>query len=904
MRHDDGLEGYFQQSASKRMMMEKENNVGRAGSGSTSPFNNSSSSSSLLLAKARSAASGGRFSAPQGLLKWGERFDDFFLISPWLASDQAKAAERKGLAERVQKQIDNPTAWSALLQHVSSMHGRDPSSTEAMVRLYRRAMKSIPPVSNDRPENAGSEAYVNIYLGYAREQSRSGDLKGAELTLRQMRNLKIGLRSASFYRAWAKSEADAGRLQKAREALSVGSRCAQIHRRQELIDLNAKEDADLLETLISTDLVQSPTEPSRTNILATPSTRRVEESVVLTSNNMADDEASVDSTSSRSTPAARSARWTAASYSYITSWKPGVPLKSATAAPKQASPKKFVDRRPAQQQQRQQQLIVPQQTPAAAPPQQHAIQREHQQQQQQAQRGGANSSNKNLHSNRLGDESSSSSSDEEEGGKRTAHRRVPQSSSSNRPTPSAGSSSSSSGRGVAAEDENNTTHGYTSNQLLVPLHESSMENQFLSLVEPRNVVRVEGEQYARLALIGRGGSSKVFRVLDTQGRIMALKRVRLKGTDARDSLAGYANEITLLRRLCGKPGIISLHAAEIDEIGGSISIVMEAGDADLATVLARRREAAVDGFPPLSHVNFVRLAWQQMLEAVDTIHEERIIHGDLKPANFLFVQGKLQLIDFGIARAIKNDTTNIYRDAQIGTLNYMSPEAILDTNVGNAKSVASSRLGGVQQRKAPAPRRKQTMRVGRASDVWSLGCILYQMIYGRTPFGHLHLYAKLQAICNPAHEIDLPDAPLASDDALDCLRGCLQRDPTARPPIAGKESLLTHRYLEPRLEDSLPTRNQLRIALQTTFETLPSQARQDPTALADALHASLLAVREDDDLLTQAAELPDPPSPVVPRPQRKKNRRRSIVDRSDRRMLPLAEEASGSSPSNAPRPSG
>jgi serine/threonine protein kinase len=42
-----------------------------------------------------------------------------------------------------------------------------------------------------------------------------------------------------------------------------------------------------------------------------------------------------------------------------------------------------------------------------------------------------------------------------------------------------------------------------------------------------------------------------------------------------------------------------------------------------------------------------------MLEAVQTIHEERIIHGDLKPANFLFVEGALKLIDFGIAKAVQ-----------------------------------------------------------------------------------------------------------------------------------------------------------------------------------------------------------------------------------------------------------
>ena len=132
-------------------------------------------------------------------------------------------------------------------------------------------------------------------------------------------------------------------------------------------------------------------------------------------------------------------------------------------------------------------------------------------------------------------------------------------------------------------------------------------------------------------------------------------------------------------------------------------------------------------------MNFIRLTWQQMLSAVHCIHEERIIHSDLKPANFLFVRGALKLIDFGIAKAIVNDdTTNIYRENHIGTLNYMSPEAILDTGSGQ-----------------DGPR----MRIGRASDVWSLGCILYEMVYGKTPFYKLHFIQKLQAIVNPSHKI-------------------------------------------------------------------------------------------------------------------------------------------------------
>lgn len=54
-----------------------------------------------------------------------------------------------------------------------------------------------------------------------------------------------------------------------------------------------------------------------------------------------------------------------------------------------------------------------------------------------------------------------------------------------------------------------------------------------------------------------------------------------------------------------------------------------------------------------------------MLQAVQVIHEEKIVHSDLKPANFVLVRGQLKLIDFGIANAIANDTTNIQRDQQV-----------------------------------------------------------------------------------------------------------------------------------------------------------------------------------------------------------------------------------------------
>lgn len=233
----------------------------------------------------------------------------------------------------------------------------------------------------------------------------------------------------------------------------------------------------------------------------------------------------------------------------------------------------------------------------------------------------------------------------------------------------------------------------TSAQMAALIAKSNRD--FLPLVNEKNMLRVNGVPYAKLGVVGKGGSCKVYRALSKDCAVVGIKKVKLDGMDKK-AIEGYANEIALLKRLRGNPAIIQMYDSEVDLERKAIFVTMELGEVDLNHVL-QQQALLHDGSGSRNlNLNFIRLTWQQMLSAVHCIHEERIIHSDLKPANFLFVRGALKLIDFGIAKAIQSDDTmHIYRESQIGTLNYMSPEAILDT--GSGQNGARMKIGRVRR---------------------------------------------------------------------------------------------------------------------------------------------------------------------------------------------------------------
>ena len=283
----------------------------------------------------------------------------------------------------------------------------------------------------------------------------------------------------------------------------------------------------------------------------------------------------------------------------------------------------------------------------------------------------------------------------------------------------------------------------------------------------RNYISVNGKLFTRMDCIGRGGSSKVYRVMAENFKVFALKRVTLEDQDD-TAIRGYKGEIDLLKKLENVERVVRLFDWELNHERQTLSVLMEMGESDLNRVLTQRLNVE----EPTLDITFTRYFWKEMLECVRAVHTYDIVHSDLKPANFLLLQGKLKLIDFGISNAIQDNTVNVHREQHIGTPNYMSPEALVDSNAANGLPASVGKM----------------MKLGKPSDVWSLGCILYQMVYGKAPFAHIaNQMQRIMAIPNPRHIIDFPDhgvggAPLSSG-LLKTLRRCLNRDASQRPTI-------------------------------------------------------------------------------------------------------------------------
>ena len=254
------------------------------------------------------------------------------------------------------------------------------------------------------------------------------------------------------------------------------------------------------------------------------------------------------------------------------------------------------------------------------------------------------------------------------------------------------------------------------------------------------------ERYTLTSELGRGGMATVHRAHDARhGRDVAVK-VMLPAIAESLGAERFLREIETAARL-QHPHIVPVF--DSGNVDGQLFFVMPLIEGEsLRGKLQREGRLDVE-----EAVRIVR----EVADALEYAHSEGVVHRDLKPENILMSRGHALLADFGIARAAKSkaDVALTQAGMSLGTPSYMSPElAAGETDVGPA------------------------------SDVYALGCILFELLTGSPPFtGNSY-----QAILVKRFTTDPPrvrslrsDVPVAYEDAI---ARALEREPAQRTPTA------------------------------------------------------------------------------------------------------------------------
>jgi non-specific serine/threonine protein kinase len=252
-----------------------------------------------------------------------------------------------------------------------------------------------------------------------------------------------------------------------------------------------------------------------------------------------------------------------------------------------------------------------------------------------------------------------------------------------------------------------------------------------------------GDRFVIERELGRGGSAIVYLARDTKhDRQVALKMLHpeLGAAIGRERLS---REIRIIARL-QHPHILPLH--DSGEWADTLYYVMPYVEGESLRVrLARDRQLTIDD---------ALVIGREIADALDHAHRHGIVHGDVKPENILLADGHAILADFGVARVI----SGVLRPA----------DATLEPPSGTPAYAAPEHIAGSRE-------------LGLASDVFSLGCVLFEMLSGRPPW----LSRRRRGAPAPALKSLRPDTP-AWLAAL--VHQMLSDAPSARPSSAGEVS--------------------------------------------------------------------------------------------------------------------
>jgi eukaryotic-like serine/threonine-protein kinase len=264
--------------------------------------------------------------------------------------------------------------------------------------------------------------------------------------------------------------------------------------------------------------------------------------------------------------------------------------------------------------------------------------------------------------------------------------------------------------------------------------------------------RLLGGRYELDGIVGRGGMAEVFRARDIRlDRIVGVKTLRDDLARDQTFQARFRREAQSAASL-NHPSIVAVYDTGEDMVGNTPVpyIVMEFVDGrtlrdllrDDRRLLPERAAEITDG----------------VLRALDYSHRNGIVHRDIKPGNVMLTRsGDVKVMDFGIARAVSDSQMTMTQTAQvIGTAQYLSPE------------------------------QARGERVDARSDLYSTGCLLYELLTGRPPFtGDSPVAIAYQHVKEdpiPPSQVD-PEVPPWADAIV---LKAMQKDPADRYQSAGE----------------------------------------------------------------------------------------------------------------------
>ena len=287
--------------------------------------------------------------------------------------------------------------------------------------------------------------------------------------------------------------------------------------------------------------------------------------------------------------------------------------------------------------------------------------------------------------------------------------------------------------------------------------------------------------YEVTALIGEGGMGQVWRAHHTAlNRDDALKVLPEVFADDPERLARFQREAQVLASL-NHPNIA--HVYGLEHANGTQALVMELVD---GPTLADR---LAGGPIPLQEALTIA---RQIADAVEAAHEHGIIHRDLKPANVKVRRdGTVKVLDFGLAKL--TNTNGATALSQV-------PTAAAATRTGVI-------LGTVAYM---SPEQARGLAVDGRTDIWAFGCVLYELLSGRTAFSGDTVSDTLAAVLE--REPDWTVLPTGTPAGVRrLLRRCLEKDPKRRlHHIADARGEIDDVYTEPQATELVKTRSRYR----------------------------------------------------------------------------------------------